>query len=151
MNRSFLPVLALSVCLAACSSSASVTESQPSLAATSWQLVAIQSMDDSQGTTPIANPERFTAHFTPDGRVSFRLDCNRGMATWASSPSGDGTAGTLRFGPLATTRAMCPPPHLDQRVARDLGFVRSYLFKEGNLFLSLEADGGMYEWQPAKR
>ena len=38
---------------------------------------------------------------------------------------------------------------VDERVARDLGHVRSYLLKDGRLFLSLMADGGIYEWQPA--
>ena len=46
---------------------------------------------------------------------------------------------------------MCPPPHLDTRVARDLGLVRSYLIRDGRLFLSLMADGGVYEWRPAGR
>ena len=32
------------------------------------------------------------------------------------------------------------------KVARDLGQVRSYLLKGGKLFLSLMADGGIYEW-----
>jgi hypothetical protein len=32
----------------------------------------------------------------------------------------------------------------------DLGFVRSYLFKDGNLFMSLMADGGIYEWRPRR-
>jgi len=36
----------------------------------------------------------------------------------------------------------------DQRIARDLGYVRSYLLKDGKLYLSLMADGGVYEWQP---
>jgi hypothetical protein len=43
---------------------------------------------------------------------------------------------------------MCPPPHLDERVARDLAHVRSYLLKDGKLYLSLMADGGIYEWAP---
>ena len=118
------------------------------LADTHWQLQAIQSMDDMQGTTKIADPGRFTVHFGADGRARFRLDCNRGMGDWkleaasAASPE----SGKLSFGPIAATRALCPPPRVDERVGRDMAHVRSYLLKDGKLYLSLMADGGSYEW-----
>ena len=133
--------------LAACST-ASVNPAATSLTGTSWQLVAIQSMDDEQGTTRIADPASFTLHFGTDGRASLRLDCNRGAGNYEATTATDGS-GSLRFGLVATTRALCPPPHLDERVARDLAYVRSYRVKDGKLFLSLMADGGIYEWHPA--
>lgn len=103
-------------------------------------------MDDAQGTTRVADPARFTLRFGVDGRAGLRLDCNRGSCSYEARPAGDGSSGSLTFGAIATTRALCPPPHLDERVARDLGYVRSYLLKDGRLFLSLMADGGIYEW-----
>jgi len=121
----------------------------PGLTGTSWQLVAIQSMDDAQGTTCVAEPQRFTLRFGADGRASLRLDCNRGNGSYEMKPAGDGSSGSLNFGPIAATRALCPPPHLDERIARDLGYVRSYLLKDGRLYLSLMADGGIYEWAPS--
>lgn len=30
---------------------------------------------------------------------------------------------------------------------RDLGYVRSYLLRDGRLYMSLMADGGIYEWR----
>ena len=45
---------------------------------------------------------------------------------------------------------MCPHGSQDQRVLRDLPHVRSYMLKDGKLYLSLMADGGIYEWRPAK-
>jgi heat shock protein HslJ len=138
---------AVMLCLAGCASSPLTSFS---LAGTSWQLVAIQSMDDAQGTTRIADPQRFTLRLGDDGRAAMRLDCNRGAGTWQATPSADGASGQLQFGPIAATRALCPPPHLDERVARDLAYVRSYLLKDGKLFLSLMADGGIYEWHPAR-
>lgn len=120
----------------------------PELAGTSWQLLAIQSMDDLQGTTKVKQPGQFTLEFGRDGRAALRLDCNRGTGDYKVAPAGDGSSGSLTFGPVATTRAMCLPPHLDQRVARDLAYVRSYLLKDGKLYLSLMADGGIYEWAP---
>ena len=118
------------------------------LVGTSWQLHAIQSMDDAQGTTKVADPSHFTLEFGRDGRAALRLDCNRGHGDYKVTSAGDGSSGSLTFGPVATTRAMCPPPRLDQRVARDLAHVRSYLLKDGKLYLSLMADGGIYEWAP---
>ena len=120
----------------------------PDFAGTTWQLVSIQSMDDAQGTTRVDDPSRLTLKFERDGRVSLRLDCNRGTGDYKLTPAGDGTTGSISFGPINATRALCPPPHLDQRVARDLAHVRSYLLKDGKLYLSLMADGGIYEWAP---
>jgi heat shock protein HslJ len=119
------------------------------LAGTSWQLHAIQSMDDAQGTTKVAEPGHFKLEFGRDGRAALRLDCNRGNGTYKVAPAADGRSGSLTFGPVAATRALCPPPHLDERLARDLAHVRSFLLKDSKLYLSLMADGGIYEWQPA--
>jgi len=120
----------------------------PEFAGTTWQLVAIQSMDDAQGVTKVDDPRRFTLEFGRDGRAAFRLDCNRGTGDYTVKPAGDGVSGTMSLGPIAATRAVCPPPHLDERVARDMAYVRGYLLKEGKLYLSLMADGGIYEWVP---
>lgn len=119
------------------------------LAGSAWELVAIQSMDDAQGTTRIAKPETFTVSFAADGRANLRIDCNRGNASWKANPSSDSASGSLEFGPLATTKMMCPPGSHNQKLIRDLPSVRSYLIKNGKLYLSLMADGGIYEWQPS--
>jgi len=117
------------------------------LSGTAWLLQSIQSMDDAQGTMRPPASKRYTMRFGADGRASFHLDCNRATGTWkAQAGSGDG--GTLTFGPLAATRALCAPPHLDERIVRDLAYVRSYRIIDGKLFMSLMADGGIYEWIP---
>ncbi|MEQ9558948.1 MAG: META domain-containing protein [Rhodospirillales bacterium] len=131
-------VLALSACAG--------TAPAP-IAGTAWKLHAIQSMDDAQGTTRVTDPKMFTLRFNTDGRATLRLDCNRGSGTWTAVRSSE-TTGSLAFGPLAVTRALCPPPNLGERIARDLPHVRSYTFKDGNLFMALMADGGIYEWRP---
>ena len=118
------------------------------LAGTAWRLVELQSMDDAQGTTPIDDPSRFTLHFENDGTARLRLDCNRAMGNWTAEPSADPTNGSLRFGPLASTRALCPPPQLDQRVLAQLSDVRGFMLKDGRLYLSLMADGGILVWEP---
>ena len=87
---------------------------------------------------------KYTMAFDTEGRVSVRIDCNRGSGTW-ESPG----VSQLRFGPLALTRAMCPPAPLNERLAKDWDYVRSYMMKDGHLFLSLMADAGIYEFEPA--
>lgn len=123
------------------------------LAGTRWQLVAIQSMDDAQGTMRPPDPARYTLEFGADGQVAVRLDCNRGSATWQAPVAGQGrpdrVAGSLLLGPLATTRATCPPDSLAPRLARSWPYVRSYLIEAGHLHLSLMADGGILTWAPA--
>ena len=49
---------------------------------------------------------------------------------------------------MAITRAMCPPGSLHDRILKDREYVRSYVIKNGHLFLSLMADGGIYEFEP---
>ena len=81
--------------------------------------------------------------FGADGSVSMRVDCNRGRGTWKSPEPGQ-----LTFGPMALTRAMCPPGSLHHRIVKDMPSVRSYVLKDGHLFLSLMAAGGIYEFEP---
>jgi heat shock protein HslJ len=53
----------------------------------------------------------------------------------------------LEFGPLALTRAMCPPGSLHDQIAKNWTYIRSYVIKNSHLFLSLMADGGVYEFE----
>jgi heat shock protein HslJ len=140
-------LLAIGVVASACA----VAPAPPSLARTTWQLLAVQSMDDTQGTLRIADPTLYTIAFGSDGRVALRVDCNRATGTWQATPGINAVSGSLIFGPLAATRAMCTPPSIDVKVLRDLGYVRSYLFKDGQLHMSLIADGGIYSWVPVPR
>jgi len=84
----------------------------------------------------------------PDGRVALRLNCNRGAGAWSATATGPDT-GSFRFGSLAVTKAFCPPPSLDVQIARDAEYVRSYVLRDGRLYLNLMADGGTYVWEPA--
>ncbi len=114
------------------------------LAGTSWQLVKFEGGD---GT--VLTPDdraKYTIAFETDSTVSVRVDCNRGHGTWrAPPPSG------LEFGPLALTRAACPPGSLHDQIVRQWPYVRSYILKEGRLYISLMADGGIYEYEPLPR
>nr|AQQ74488.1 hypothetical protein [uncultured bacterium] len=125
----------------------STPESQPeqpsaSLAGTSWQLVKFVGGDDT--TRAPDDRSKYTIQLNADGGVTARVDCNRGRGTWKSSAPGQ-----LEFGPLALTRAMCPPGSLHDQWVKQWPYIRSYVMKDGHLFLSLMADGGIYEFEPA--
>lgn len=117
-------------------------DSSHPLAGTSWQLVRFQGGDDSVLTPD--DRTRYTLTFDPAGSgVAMRVDCNRGRGTWtASGPSG------LQFGPMALTRAMCAPGSMHDQIVKQWGNIRSFVLREGRLFLSLMADGGIYEFEP---
>lgn len=68
-------------------------------------------------------------------------DCFSGTATYRERMA-------LPPGPLALTRAACPPGSRHDQIVRQWPYVRSYLIKDGRLFLSLMADGGVYEIEP---
>lgn len=138
--------MAAVICLAAFGGGAGYA-AQP-LAGTSWRLVEFQSMDDAIGTTRPADPSLYTMRFNDDGTVSMRLNCNRARGTWTIQPGSDGTSGGLTFGPLAMTRALCPPPSMDEMIAANSAFIRGYLLQGGRLYLSLMADGGIFAWEP---
>jgi heat shock protein HslJ len=98
----------------------------------------------SDGTTLTPDdPTKYTIDFGREGAVSVRLDCNRGRGTWQTLGPGQ-----LQFGPLALTRASCPPGSLHDQIARQWSFIRGYVVRNGHLFLPLMADGGIYEFEP---
>jgi heat shock protein HslJ len=118
------------------------------LSGTSWRLVEIQLMDDSQGVTRPGNGDRYRLQFNSDQTAYLKLDCNNARATWQATPSGS-ASGELVFRPTASTSALCGDNSLGETLGRQLGFVRSYTFRDGRLNLSLMADGGILVWEPA--
>jgi para-nitrobenzyl esterase len=108
---------------------------------TSWKLVKIAYSDDTIHQPD--DPTKYTLTFLDETHVAARIDCNRSNGTWKST-----APGKLEFGPMATTRAMCPPGSLYDLVMRDLPNFRSYVLKKEKLFLSLMVDGGIYEFEP---
>lgn len=116
------------------------TPSSP-LAGTSWQLVKFQSMDDTTVTPD--NGAKYTIEFGANGQLTARVDCNRGRGTWRSpGPS------QIELGPLALTRAQCPAGSMHDHIVRRWEFIRSYVIRNGHLFLAMKADSGIYEFEP---
>jgi len=72
-----------------------------------------------------------------------RADCNLGTGSWTSE-----SAGQLQFGEIAATQALCPPGSLHDRYMAQFPWVRSYVTKDGGLFLATMADGSIIEFEP---
>jgi para-nitrobenzyl esterase len=123
-------------------SAAAPAATSTTLDGSSWRLVQIAMSDGV--TRPAIERSRYTIGFGKDGVLNVRFDCNRGRGSWTSSG-----AGNLEFGPLALTRALCPVGSLHDELVRQWPYVRSYLVKDGRLYLSLMADGGTIEFEPA--
>ena len=117
------------------------------LGGTAWRLVEFQSSSDEVGTLAPEDSSLYTMELLPDGTVAMRLNCNRAYGTWIAAPA-LGDSGAFEFGPMITTRARCAPPSMDERIARDAEYVRSFVLRDGRLYLSLFADGGIYVWEP---
>jgi heat shock protein HslJ len=111
------------------------------LEGTAWRLIKIASMDD----TSYAADDRakYTLVFGKDGTANLLADCNRASGGWSSK-----SPGQLTFGFLAATRAMCPPDSLSGKFLAQFEWVRSYVMKDGHLFLATMADGAIIEFEP---
>jgi heat shock protein HslJ len=112
-----------------------------SLAGTSWRLVKFES-GDGKVLKP-DDPSKYTIELATNGQLSARVDCNRGRGTWTSAGSSQ-----ITFSAMALTRAQCPPGSLHDQIVNQWGNIRSYVIRDGHLFLSLMADGGIYEFEP---
>jgi len=114
------------------------------LTGTSWQLVNFRGSD---GTTLTPDDRaKYAIDFATGGQLTARIDCNRGRGTWKSSGPNQ-----IKFGPLGLTRAKCPPGSLHDQIVKQWGNVRSFVTRDGHLFLSLMADGGIYEFEPVTK
>jgi heat shock protein HslJ len=123
-----------------------VEAAAPPLAGTQWRLVEFRSMDDAQGVARPGDGTVYSMWLNGDGTVAMQLNCNRASGTWSARPGSEATSGQFEFGPLAATRALCPPPSMDKTIVAQSRHIRSYLIEDGRLHLSLMADGGVYVW-----
>jgi len=137
----------LAVCLCLIASAAAAQSIQrtaidsPGLAGTSWRLVKFQGSD---GTTSTPDDRsKYTIAFGAYGQLTARVDCNRGRGSWKSTGSNQ-----LQVSPLALTRAACRPGSLHDQIVMQWRSIRSYMVRDGHLFLALMADGGIYEFEP---
>lgn len=148
MTRSFFSwtvgVLTASALAAGCASSPP-PDPGARLAGTRWQLVSAES-GSATGVATVPDPSRYTITFEAGGKAFLLLDCNRGSATWTGA--GDAPSGPLGFGPVASTRMLCPQPSLGARLGADLPQMRSFEIREGRLIMTMAGGAGVYTWVP---
>ena len=112
------------------------------LTGTAWRLTAVET----SGTSTRLNPDlqsRHTLEFQDRGRLVLRLDCNRGTASWnASMP--DTYNNTLTISPIASTKALCPPPTFGGNLETDLSRSSNYTLTPGARTLMISANGILY-------
>ncbi len=114
----------------------------PSLIGVNWRLVEIQYSD---GTTlRPEDPGAYSVAFLPAGVLSIRADCNKGNGKYTVSGP------ILKIGPIATTRAMCPPGSISDRYLQGLGIAASYRFRDGDLYVAMAMDSGILRFTPAE-
>ncbi|HKY42942.1 MAG TPA: META domain-containing protein [Pyrinomonadaceae bacterium] len=113
------------------------------LSGTSWQLVKFQGPDER--TFAPDDRSKYTITFGRNGRVTVRVDCNRGSSTWKVTANGE-----LEFGSWSRTNAKCGPGSLHDQIVTEGADVHKFDIKEGRLFLFGMPRGGYYELEPHK-
>lgn len=140
LSRLLASTVAMVFCLAA---QAEPAPPPLDLTGTGWNLVKVQSMDDSQFAPSANDTGDYSLRFVEAGRVAIGADCNRGQASLEPL-----TPPRLKFGPVAVTRAFCGPPSVADRYLDQLQWVRSYMTRDGHLYLATAADASILEFKP---
>lgn len=108
---------------------------QATLEGVVWQWEQFAGGDGS--VTAPETSSRYTLTFLPDAKLAVQADCNRARGTWSALNS------QLELSIGGMTRALCPEGSLSNDFVEDLGYVRSHVFRDGKLYLSLMADAGI--------
>ena len=115
-----LAAAAATLALAACTT---IPDTHP-LTASEWRLVAIDTSGSTTTLTP-ALQARHTLGLRDGGEAEVRLDCNRGRTTWTAGQPVNGAA-SISFGPVASTKMLCPRPSFGDQLATGLAEAQRY-------------------------
>ncbi len=94
-------------------------------------------------TDRLEDSSNYTVEFLADGHIAVQADCNRGRASFETF----GENG-LRVGPVATTRAACPPGTLEGAFLEQVVSSSSYAFDGENLMLYPVVEPGTMNFTP---
>jgi heat shock protein HslJ len=87
-----------------------------------------------------SDPGRYTVEFLPDSTARVLLDCNRGSGAYHVAGK------SIRVGPVAATRMMCPPGSLDAKFGQQLDAARTWFMRGDTLMIDLFADSGTMQF-----
>jgi heat shock protein HslJ len=113
-----------------------------------WHLVSIEA----SGSTSTLTPElqaRHTLALRDEGEAQVRLDCNRGRTTWTAGQPMN-RASTITFGPVASTRMLCPQPSYGEQFAAALGAAQRFTRSPDGRELVIEGPGGRLTFTAAE-
>ena len=138
-----LSVIGLAViCVGGCQSYQAPSAASP-LTGTAWVLIEYRAEAASTATDVPLN--RYTLSLEADGTARAKLDCNNGTTRWTSTKGKPGS-GSISFGEVAATRALCPEGSLGERLAADLPRMATWSLYDGRLTLATGHEGPEYNW-----
>lgn len=117
------------------------TPGESELGDTVWRLVQMGAANDV--LTP-REDAAYTLVFGTDGTLVLEVDCNRGTGSWSSRG-----AGKIEFGPIATTRAICPPGSLHDDFLAAIARVDAYALEDEHLLLAAGQEDAVMEFEHA--
>ena len=138
--RVMLAIIAVSLTSAVLVAPAQNSTGNP-LSGTSWQLVKFQGPDER--TFAPDEKSKYTISFQRNGRVTVRVDCNRGSSTWKVTGKDE-----LQFGSWSRTNAKCGKGSLHDQIVMEGADVHKFDMKDGRLYLYGMPRGGYYELEP---
>lgn len=113
-----------------------------------WSLLEFQSMDDGIGTIRPDLNSSYMMQLSDHGEMFIQLKCNSILGKWLIKENQDTNSGEFRLSDLQVSKNLCDPSIFDKQMIAQLPYIRSYVLKDGYLYLSLWADGGIYKWSP---
>lgn len=116
------PLVALIMITAGCTTYSDAAGPN-TLVGPTWHLMEIETGNSSAFLTSEQQAVH-TLTFGEDSSLRMQLDCNRGTADWTSGEANGIT--TISIGPVASTRAFCPPPSYGEDLAATLPSTRNY-------------------------
>jgi heat shock protein HslJ len=121
-----------------------VPAAKPELTNTLWKWVRFASPVE---VIDIADPDKYTVVFQPDGKVNITADCNKVAGTYKTV----GSRIQIQLGP--STMAACPPGSKADQFLAGLSAAALYFMDGGNLYIDMFADSGVLKFAnggPAK-
>jgi heat shock protein HslJ len=115
-------------------------DNTPTLEGTSWQLVVIHSLADSEFEP--ASPEDYLLRFRSGNRLQIEAHCNQAGATWQINGN------SLTLTDLVSTRKLCPSPSLFNRYLMNLQRAVSVTVAGERLVLHTDSDAERMVFEP---
>ncbi len=115
-------------------------DNTPTLEGTSWQLVVIHSLADSEFEP--TSPADYLLRFRSGKRLQIEAHCNQAGATWQLNGN------SLTLTDLVSTRKLCPSPSLFNRYLMNLQRVVSVTVADQRLVLHTDSDAERMVFEP---